>query len=188
MAVVFLAGQVTFGFYTSSRTEWAGSWAARTPPSIGSTASSPSAVGSSPARWNTSLKVAVYGWTLAGVRARTASRASAVTDGGNEGRHKAVSAVLAGVLVIATVLSSAPFPVFAGYTEMGHVLANDTEFRLDGLGTHDRDRSKEVAAIEWLGDRGGRPVVLEAPGRRYQWSSSVSTMTGLPTLVGWVHH
>lgn len=96
--------------------------------------------------------------------------------------------MLAGVLVIATVLSSAPFPVFAGYTEMGHVLANDTEFRLDGLGTHDRDRSKEVAAIEWLGDRGGRPVVLEAPGRRYQWSSSVSTMTGLPTLVGWVHH
>jgi uncharacterized membrane protein len=45
-----------------------------------------------------------------------------------------------------------------------------------------------MAAIDWLDDRDGRPVVLESPGQPYQWTSSVSTMTGLPTLVGWAHH
>jgi YYY domain-containing protein len=158
------------------------------------------------ARWNTSLKVAVQGWTLAGVaaggvaalvlsdawdrlagvRARVGSRAATMTDGG--GRRRTASAVLAGVLVVAIIVASAPFPILAGYTEMGHVLADDTEFRLDGLETHDRDRPKQMAAIDWLDNREGRPVVLEAPGQPYQWSSTVSTMTGLPTLVGWAHH
>ena len=163
------------------------------------------------ARWNTSLKVAVQGWTLAGaaagsvatllladawdalagVRARVSPRTATATDGGTGGDsagRRTVAAVLAGVLVVAVVVASAPFPVLAGYTEMGHVLADDTEFELDGLQTHDRDRPGQMAAIDWLDDRDGRPVVLEAPGQPYQWTSSVSTMTGLPTLVGWAHH
>jgi YYY domain-containing protein len=162
------------------------------------------------ARWNTSLKVAVQGWTLAGaaagsvgtllladawealadVRARVSSRAAAVTDGGGDeaSARRTVAAVLAGVVVVAVVVASAPFPVLAGYTEMGGVLADDTEFELDGLQTHDRQRPKQMAAVGWLDDRDGRPVVLEAPGDPYEWSSSVSTLTGLPTPVGWGHH
>ena len=168
-----------------------------------------------PARWNTSLKVAVQGWTLAGagaggvaalllsdawdglggVRARIGARAPTVPDGGSAagrsdaGRgRQAVTAVFVGMLVVAVILASAPFPVLAGYNEMGGVLADDTEFSLDGLETHDRFRGAQMDAIYWLDDREGRPVVLEAPGQRYQWSSPVATLTGLPTLVGWAHH
>ncbi|WP_340098862.1 DUF2298 domain-containing protein [Salinibaculum salinum] len=164
-----------------------------------------------PARWNTSLKVAVQGWTLAGaaaggvaallladawdalagVRARVETRTTAATEGSGDRRHigkQIVTAVLAGVLVVAVVLASAPFPVLAGYNEMGPVLADDSEFSLDGLETHDRWRGAQMDAIYWLDDRDGRPVVLEAPGQRYQWSSPVATLTGLPTLVGWAHH
>jgi YYY domain-containing protein len=164
-----------------------------------------------PARWNTSLKVAVQGWTLAGaaaggvaallltdawdalasIRARVGTRAAAVTDGCGDRRHtgrQILTAFLAGVLVVAVVLASAPFPVLAGYNEMGPVLADDSDFSLDGLETHDRWRGAQMDAIYWLDDRDGRPVVLEAPGQRYQWSSPVATLTGLPTLVGWAHH
>ncbi|WP_302082252.1 DUF2298 domain-containing protein [Salinibaculum rarum] len=161
-----------------------------------------------PARWNTSLKVAVQGWTLAGaaaggvaalllsdawdalagIRTRFGAGASAVTDGGPDSQRQAMTAVLAGVLVVAVVLASAPFPVLAGYSEMGGVLADDTEFSLDGLEVHDRWRGAQMEAIYWLDDHDGRPVVLEAPGQRYQWSSPVSTLTGLPTPVGWAHH
>ena len=160
-----------------------------------------------PARWNTSLKVAVQGWTLAGaaagavatvvladawealagVRERVGARAGTAIDRRRE-RLRPALALLAGALVVAVVLASAPFPVLAGYAELGPVLADDTEFRLDGLETHGQERPAQMAAIDWLGDRAGRPVILEAPGDRYQWSSSVSTLTGLPTLVGWTHH
>jgi uncharacterized membrane protein len=161
------------------------------------------------ARWNTSLKVAVQGWTLAGaaaggvsalllaeageelaglrtrVRSRVTDVRPASTDGG---RRQTVTAVLAGTLVVATILASAPFPVLAANTEMGSQLAGNSEFSLDGLADHDRQRPAEMDAIEWLDDREGRPVVLEAPGRAYQWSSPVATMTGLPTVVGWAPH
>ncbi len=161
------------------------------------------------ARWNTSLKVAVQGWTLAGaaaggvsalllveawealadVRKRVSHRISdtsrAATDGG---RRRTATAVLAGVLVVATVLASAPFPVLAGYTEMGDELADDDEFSLDGLAVQEYNRPQEMAAIDWLDDREGRPVVIEAPGRPYQWTSTAATMTGLPGVLGWAHH
>ena len=47
----------------------------------------------------------------------------------------------------------------------------------------------DYEAIQWLnGHIKGQPVILEAPGGAYQFSSYIATMTGLPTVVGWVTH
>ena len=41
--------------------------------------------------------------------------------------------------------------------------------------------------IDWLDDRSGTPTILEAPGGPYQFTSPMSTFTGLPTVIGWDH-
>ncbi|MCS7178568.1 MAG: DUF2298 domain-containing protein [Anaerolineae bacterium] len=50
----------------------------------------------------------------------------------------------------------------------------------------------DMAAIEWLNAHvKGTPVILEAPGDRYQayvYEGRVSAFTGLPTLLGWGGH
>jgi len=50
----------------------------------------------------------------------------------------------------------------------------------------------DYAAIEWLRDNAPKnAVILEAPGARYaayQYTSRISAMTGLPTLLGWGGH
>jgi uncharacterized membrane protein len=150
-----------------------------------------------PPRWNTSLKVAVQGWTLAGVAAGAAGavllgRARTALSGlrARTGRVRAVApAVLAGALVVAAVLASSPFVVLAATHEVGDAVSDDRRMTLDGLAVHERWKGDQMAAIEWLDERQGRPTVAEAPGRsQYRWTSPASTMTGLPALVGWTHH
>ncbi|MFT4922929.1 MAG: YYY domain-containing protein, partial [Haloarculaceae archaeon] len=160
-----------------------------------------------PARWNTSLKVAVQGWTLAGVaagtigtillgeargalavlRSRTTTGSPASADGGSA--RSVAPAVLAGVLVVAVVVASSPFAVLAAGTEVGDELADGNELTLDGLATHEKWKEAQMEAIEWLDDRQGTPTIVEAPGHdAYRWTSPVSTMTGLPTVIGWTGH
>lgn len=59
---------------------------------------------------------------------------------------------------------------------------------LDGLSYLDRAHSEEAQAIRWLNRRPGQPVVAAAPGRdQYSWVNPESSLTGLPTIVGWTH-
>ncbi|WP_136689685.1 DUF2298 domain-containing protein [Halorhabdus amylolytica] len=65
---------------------------------------------------------------------------------------------------------------------------------IDGLTYLESEYPEEAAAIHWLDDRDGRPVVLmDAPGG-YTWdpdngegSSAPASLTGLPTVLGWFH-
>ncbi len=63
---------------------------------------------------------------------------------------------------------------------------------LDGIQWVAEHRPGDYAAIEWL--RANAPdnaVILEAPGAHYaayQYTSRVSALTGLPTLLGWGGH
>jgi uncharacterized membrane protein len=73
--------------------------------------------------------------------------------------------------------------------EVGDAVTDDGELTLDGLAVHERWKGDRMAAIGWLDDRRGRPTIVEAPGRsQYRFTSPAATMTGLPSLVGWVHH
>jgi YYY domain-containing protein len=54
---------------------------------------------------------------------------------------------------------------------------------------NDRARAADQAAIEWLNERvDGVEVILEAPGRGYQYEGRVSAFTGLPAVLGWSTH
>ena len=47
----------------------------------------------------------------------------------------------------------------------------------------------DYEAIRWLQDNvEGSPVVLEAHGDQYNWSSRIANHTGLPTVLGWPWH
>jgi uncharacterized membrane protein len=47
----------------------------------------------------------------------------------------------------------------------------------------------EFAAIEWLRDREGHPVVAQAVGQGYRWETSrIASASGLPTVLGWKGH
>jgi len=176
-------------------------------------------------RWNTSLKVAVQGWTLGAAGGGAAAAllfgeaasaidarlrdlaggqtrsASVATDSPGTGP---VAAVVVVMILLAVIATSAPF---AAMTVKGEVLEdlrnqpgedeeigltnvtgyNWNELSLDGLAHYDRIRRSQMAAIYWLDDREGTPTIAEAPGREYGWMNPASTLTGVPTVVGWDH-
>ncbi|MEW5960258.1 MAG: DUF2298 domain-containing protein, partial [Chloroflexota bacterium] len=63
---------------------------------------------------------------------------------------------------------------------------------LNGIEWIAQTRPGDYAAIEWLGQYAADDaVILEAPGAHYaayQYTSRVSALTGLPTLLGWGGH
>lgn len=61
---------------------------------------------------------------------------------------------------------------------------------LDGLQFWSRIQPDDAAAIGWLQQNvGGAPVIVEATGGSYQQEfGRVSSMTGLPTILGWAFH
>ncbi|MFO7966513.1 MAG: DUF2298 domain-containing protein [Archaeoglobaceae archaeon] len=124
-------------------------------------------------RLNTVMKFYLQVWVLWGVAsAFFLSRA----------RNKAVIAVAVFLIAASTihpVLTSFTMPNsdYMGYTE---------NLTLNGMEWLQEQHPGEYNAIKWLDNKSG--VVLEAPGEVYQYSSRVSTFTGLPTLVGWKSH
>jgi YYY domain-containing protein len=59
---------------------------------------------------------------------------------------------------------------------------------LDSLEYVNRYHPDEAAAISWLNQLPGRPVIAAAPGLdSYGWTNPESSLTGLPTIVGWTH-
>ena len=65
----------------------------------------------------------------------------------------------------------------------------DLPRNLNGLAYLQRNSPDEYAAIQWLSDQDGQPVVAEAIGQGYQTETSrVSGVTGLPTILGWPGH
>ena len=60
---------------------------------------------------------------------------------------------------------------------------------LDGLAYLNSSYAPDVASAMWINANiHGTPVILEVPGRSYTYTSRISWMTGLPTLLGWEHH
>ncbi|MFT4882738.1 MAG: YYY domain-containing protein [Natronomonas sp.] len=160
-------------------------------------------------RWNTSLKVAVQGWTLgaAGAGAGTAVLLARSYErfGGSAGLRRAVTGEsdgrsptgvdtarlrsLAPVVFIGVVLlASAVFPTMMFAAEIGSEIdENSYEPSIDGHQAADRFHHEEYEALQWLKDRPGRPTIVEAPGDSYDWSSQAATFSGLPSVIGWDH-
>ncbi len=124
-------------------------------------------------RLNTVMKLYLQVWVLWGV-------ASAFFL--SRMRNRALIA-----FAVFLIAASAVHPVLTSFTMpnsdyMGHT----QNLTLDGMEWMEEQHPVEYKAIRWLNNRSG--VVVEAPGEAYQYSSRVSSLTGMPTLVGWKPH
>ena len=62
----------------------------------------------------------------------------------------------------------------------------DHRLTLDGLAYLEYTNKDDYEAIRWLNENvKGSHVILEAPGVALEYSSQASSLTGLPTLLGW---
>ncbi len=89
---------------------------------------------------------------------------------------------------IATILIAAfVYPVLAPFERTNDF--DDRPRTLDGLAYLKRGSPDEWAAIQWLSERDGQPVVAEADGEGYRVETSrASGATGLLTILGWKGH
>ncbi|PSP34016.1 hypothetical protein BRC64_02030 [Halobacteriales archaeon QH_10_67_22] len=97
--------------------------------------------------------------------------------------------VLAVVLVVGTSMYGA-FAVTAHLSGTSYINPNahPEDPTLDGLRFVEADHPDEAPAVAWFDELEGQPNIVSAPGRdMYQWTSPVSSLTGVPTLAGWAH-
>jgi uncharacterized membrane protein len=139
-----------------------------------------------------------------------ASGRDASTDGGRAGGVDWGRALRVGSTVGAVVLLLS-LSLYGGFALVGHFEANPSqhwvcsrsgetgagEWTLNAKDWSEECYPDQAAAIAWLNDREGRPVVVEAPTTgKYLYGtnnpasglvSGVSSHTGLPTIAGWAH-
>jgi uncharacterized membrane protein len=107
------------------------------------------------------------------------------------GRWRPAMQVFAALLIAGTA-------VYGGLALTSHftsdsVYAQTDDPTLDATAFVDRVHGDEAAAIRWVGELGGRPTITTVPGD-YGWdggrnggSSAPSSLTGVPTVLGWHH-
>lgn len=131
-------------------------------------------------RFNTVFKVYAQVWALwtipagaafAALASRAPSRSHARTVGGT---------ALVAVLVVSA-------SVYGGLALTAHFGSAD-DATIDAFEHVNDERPGEAAAIEWLHDKPGQPHMVSAPGvEPYSWQNPASSLTGIPTVAGWVH-
>ncbi|MFW6447932.1 MAG: DUF2298 domain-containing protein [Halobacteriota archaeon] len=141
-------------------------------------------------RWNTTYKVSMQAWILCALAA-----GAILADIGGVAferlRTRVDAAPVVGLLLVGALVAA--MAVFPALGVAGAVYDHATDDHrppasIDGFDGHERWRAPEMTAVRWLDDRDDTPVVLEAPGERaYSWVNPASTLTGLPTVVGWSH-
>ncbi len=139
-------------------------------------------------RWNTLYKLNVQVWVLwgpaagvAAVAALSRARSGLSATGTDRLRGGAVAA-----LVVLVVLGAATFGALA--TTASLAPATDRPLSLDGTAYVDTYHGDAAPVIEWLDDRPGTPTLVSRPGERpYTWQNAPSSLTGVPTVVGWTH-
>lgn len=143
-------------------------------------------------RFNTVFKVYMQVWVLWGVAAGVAlSRLlmAAIPSRAPSRSSRVPLSVRQGVAVVAMllVLSTSVYGVFGLSAHVGseNPIHRADDPTLDGLAFVQTFHPDEAGAIEWLDARNGRPHIVSAPGKPYRWGSPASSLTGLPTVVGW---
>ena len=88
--------------------------------------------------------------------------------------------------VVALLAAGMVYPLLAVYSR---VEGFQHEPDLDGSVNVARSNPDDWAAIEWLrANAPGVPVILEAPGRSYNYEGRISAFTGFPAVLGWSLH
>lgn len=132
-------------------------------------------------RFNTIFKVYAQVWALWAVPAGVALAALA-SRVPSASRARSVGGTL---LVVGLVVSTS---IYGGLALSAHFGSADGEPTIDAFEHVHEERPGEAAAIEWLHEKPGQPHLVSAPGTTpYSWQNPASSLTGIPTVAGWVH-
>ena len=131
-------------------------------------------------RFNTVFKVYAQVWALWTIPAGVALAALADRAPSLSHARTAGGTVLVAVLVVSA-------SVYGGLALTVHFGSAD-DATIDAFEHVHDERPGEAAAIEWLNDEPGQPHIVSAPGiEPYSWQNPASSLTGIPTVAGWVH-
>jgi YYY domain-containing protein len=135
-------------------------------------------------RFNTILKLYLEIWIFFGIAA-----AYAVFSLWNRLKGK-IKMAWVGVLLLLVLASSIhPIAATTSWTSGRHTFFGINSGTLDGVAYIESINKGDYKAIQWIDEEiEGLPVILEAPGNAYEYSSRISAMTGLPTVIGWQSH
>jgi len=132
-------------------------------------------------RMNTVFKFYVAAWLLMGTassvmigRAFNESRFVDLIGVPGDARTKGAAVLLVVILLVT------PFAVTGTLTAPGRTL--------DGLAYLGGTNPGDAAAVVFLQQLKGSPVIVEAQGSDYTYAARVSSFTGLPTIIGWTFH
>jgi YYY domain-containing protein len=131
-------------------------------------------------RMNTVFKFYFQGWVLMGL-------ASAYGSYHLLQRARGVGRALFGVGLVLLVAGGLVYTLFAGYSRANAFEAEN--WTLDGAAWIERGHPDDYAAIQWLKIHAqDGEVILEAPGKSYDYEGRISALTGLPSVLGWSLH
>jgi YYY domain-containing protein len=134
-------------------------------------------------RMNTIFKFYYQAWVMLGCA--SAYGVWWMLNGVNTGIDRTVRTVFLAGMALLTA-ASLLYPVLASYSRVDGLRHKPT---LDGAANIARAHPDDWAAIQWLRDNAQDvSVILEAPGRSYNYEGRVSAFTGLPAVLGWALH
>ncbi len=136
------------------------------------------------ARFNTVFKLYFGAWLLWGLAAALAFK-YVVSRLGTVTRYLWLFPAV--VLIAASLIH--PVASTTAWTSGRHTVFGVNRGTLDGTAYLKSLNPADYDAIAWIDDNiKGRPVILEAPGAPYGYSSRIASLTGLPTVIGWGMH
>ncbi len=142
------------------------------------------ALGGSAERYNTVMKLYLPVWILFGIASAYGVFRVMATIGG---KLKTVWVTVLIVLIMVCVIQ--PVGETIGWASGKRPYFGLNRGTLDGVAYVETLAPDDYGAIKWINRNiEGQPVMLEAPGAAYQFTSRVSAMTGLPTVIGWLTH
>jgi len=131
-------------------------------------------------RFNTIFKVYAQVWALWTVLAGVALAALAARTPETTRLREVGGTALVVVLVVSA-------SVYGAFAVSDHFDRMD-DASLDAFEDIHDDRPEEAEAVEWLHDKPGQPHIVSSPGLDpYSWQNPASSLTGIPTVAGWVH-
>ncbi|MEE6208668.1 DUF2298 domain-containing protein [Salarchaeum sp. III] len=139
-------------------------------------------------RFNTVFKTYAQVWALWAIAGGVALAGflpharDRLTDVRNLDRASALRVALVALLVCSLCVPYASLSLSGHFADMG-------DPSLDAFETAEDYHPYEAAAIEWMDENiDGQPTIVSRPSTDiYQWANPASSLTGIPTVAGWVH-
>jgi len=138
-------------------------------------------------RFNTVFKVYAQVWALWAIAGGVAlagflPHARDRLDSLRADRATALRVALVVLLVCSLCVPYASLSLSRHFADMG-------DPSLDAFETAEDYHPHEAAAIEWMDENiAGQPTIVSRPSSDiYQWANPASSLTGIPTVAGWVH-